>query len=152
MMTTMRGGRDEEREAAYTAAFQELFPRAVRLAARILGDRSAAEDVAAEAMTRAYSAWDRIGSAPAYRTGWTLRVATNLAIDVVRRRERASDLSGLSDDLDGGPFGVDGPGGDVRTSSPTSPRTWFCGSPSSRGCGSCRAGSGRRSRFGTWPG
>lgn len=111
MMTTMRGGQDEEREAAYTAAFQELFPRAVRLAARILGDRSAAEDVAAEAMTRAYSAWDRIGSAPAYRTGWTLRVATNLAIDVVRRRERASDLSGPSEDLAGGPFGVDGPGG-----------------------------------------
>lgn len=151
MMTTMRGGPDEEREAAYTAAFQELFPRALRLAARILG-ASAAEDVAAEAMTRAYSAWGQIGSAPAYRTGWTLRVATNLAIDVVRRRERASDLSGLSDDVDGGPLGVDGSGGGARTSSPTSPRSWSCGSPSSPGCGSCRPGSGRRSRCGTWPG
>lgn len=34
-------------------AFDELFPRAVRLASRLLGDRAAAEDVAAEAMARA---------------------------------------------------------------------------------------------------
>ncbi|MQA85454.1 MAG: hypothetical protein GEV03_12710 [Streptosporangiales bacterium] len=50
----------------FTTAFQDLYPRAVRLAQRIVGDRAAAEDVAAEAMTRAFSNWT--GSATRSRT------------------------------------------------------------------------------------
>lgn len=73
------------RDDSFEAAFDELFPRAVRLASRLLGDRAAAEDVAAEALARAYARWSKIGSLP-YRDGWVLKVATNLSIDRLRRR------------------------------------------------------------------
>ena len=69
----------------FDEAFDELFPRAVRLGTRLLGDRSAAEDVAAEALARAYARWSKVGGLP-YRDGWVLKVATNLAIDRLRRR------------------------------------------------------------------
>jgi RNA polymerase sigma factor (sigma-70 family) len=72
-------------DSSFEAAFDELFPRAVRLANRLLGDRAAAEDVAAEALARAYARWSRVGGLP-YRDGWVLKVATNLAIDRLRRR------------------------------------------------------------------
>ena len=69
----------------FDEAFDELFPRAVRLGTRLLGDRSAAEDVAAEALARAYARWSKVGGL-SYRDGWVLKVATNLAIDRLRRR------------------------------------------------------------------
>jgi RNA polymerase sigma-70 factor (ECF subfamily) len=72
-------------DGSFEAAFDELFPRAVRLAARVLGDRAAAEDVAAEALARAYARWPKVGGLP-YRDGWVLKVATNLSIDRLRRR------------------------------------------------------------------
>ena len=68
-------------------AFDELFPRAFRLARGILGDAAAAEDVAAEALARAYARWARVADLP-WRDGWVLRVAANLAIDAVRRGRR----------------------------------------------------------------
>ena len=69
----------------FEAAYRDLFPRVARIAFRLLGNRTAAEDVAAETLARAYAHWSRIGSAP-YRDGWVLRVGTNLAIDTARRR------------------------------------------------------------------
>ena len=72
-------------EGSFEAAFDELFPRAVRLAHRLLGDRAAAEDVAAEALARAYARWPKVSGLP-YRDGWVLKVATNLSIDRLRRR------------------------------------------------------------------
>jgi RNA polymerase sigma-70 factor (ECF subfamily) len=70
---------------AFAAAFDHLYPAAVRLAMRIVGDQSAAEDVAAEALTRAYANWPKVARLP-YRDAWVLRVTGNLAIDTVRRR------------------------------------------------------------------
>ena len=75
---------------SFEEAFDDLFPRAERLAYQILGNRAAAEDVAAEALARTYSHWRRIGKLP-HRDGWVLRVATNLAIDEVRRRRPEPD-------------------------------------------------------------
>jgi RNA polymerase sigma factor (sigma-70 family) len=69
----------------FEAAYRELFNRAAGVAYRLLGDAGAAEDVAAEALARAYAHWPRIRTLP-YRDGWVLRVASNLAIDVSRRR------------------------------------------------------------------
>ncbi|MBA3653557.1 MAG: sigma-70 family RNA polymerase sigma factor [Actinobacteria bacterium] len=73
--------RSEEFEVVYL----ELFPRAAALAYRLLGNRTAAEDVAAEALARAYARWPKVSKLP-YRDGWILRVATNLAIDAARKR------------------------------------------------------------------
>jgi RNA polymerase sigma-70 factor (sigma-E family) len=72
-------------DEGFEEAFDELFPRAVRLAHRLLGDRAAAEDVAAEAMARAYARWPKVSGLP-HRDGWLLKVTTNLAIDRLRRR------------------------------------------------------------------
>lgn len=69
----------------FDEAFDDLFPRAVQLAHRLLGDRAAAEDVAAEALARAYARWPKVGALP-HRDGWLLKVTTNLAIDRLRRR------------------------------------------------------------------
>lgn len=69
----------------FEAAYGALFPRAAKIAYGLLRNRVAAEDVAAEALARAYADWSRIASL-SYRDGWVLRVATNLAIDAARRR------------------------------------------------------------------
>lgn len=73
--------------AEFDAEFPELFLAAFRLANRMLGDRAAAEDVAADALTIALVRWRRVGGLP-YRTAWVLRVTGNLALKVARRRDR----------------------------------------------------------------
>jgi RNA polymerase sigma-70 factor (sigma-E family) len=84
------GGRSE-RDRDFEEFFDKLFPRAQALALRIVGNRGAAEDVAAEALTRAYVRWPRLRGL-SYRDGWVLRVASNLAIDAIRRRPVAVSL------------------------------------------------------------
>jgi RNA polymerase sigma factor (sigma-70 family) len=81
-------------EAALTRSgapsFEDAFPRlyadAYRVGYRLLGERSEAEDVAQEACARAYSRW---GSVQDHATAWCVRVAGNLALDVLRARARA---------------------------------------------------------------
>ncbi|MGH9125955.1 MAG: sigma-70 family RNA polymerase sigma factor, partial [Acidimicrobiales bacterium] len=90
----MMGGRQDD---SFEEAYRELFLRAARVAYRVLGDRAAAEDVAAEALARAYAHWPRISDL-SYRDGWVLRVASNLAIDATRRRPLAAAMA--SDPLD----------------------------------------------------
>jgi RNA polymerase sigma factor (sigma-70 family) len=80
-MVGVGGGEDNGFEAVY----RELFPRAATLAYRLLGERAAAEDVAAEALARTFAHWPKVSKLP-HRDGWVLRVATNLAIDATRRR------------------------------------------------------------------
>ena len=70
----------------FEGAFRDLFPKAVRLAYRILGERSASEDVAAEALARAYASWRKLRDVP-HLEAWVMRVATNLALDLVKRRK-----------------------------------------------------------------
>jgi RNA polymerase sigma-70 factor (ECF subfamily) len=83
-------------EGDFEAAYRELFPRAATLAYRLLGERAAAEDVAAEALARAYAHWRKVSALP-HRDGWVLRVASNLAIDAVRRRP---PVAAIQDPLD----------------------------------------------------
>ena len=75
-------------DPGFDAAFDELFPRAYRLAYRLLGQVEAAEDVAAEALARAFARWSKIAHLE-HREAWVLRVTTNLAIDILRRRPPA---------------------------------------------------------------
>lgn len=65
--------------------YPRLYARAYRVAFRILGSRAEAEDAAAESCARAYASWWRVSG---YADAWVSRVASNLAIDVVRRRDR----------------------------------------------------------------
>lgn len=75
----------------FEAAFDRLFGRAELLAQRIVGNRAEAEDVAAEALARAYAHWSKISALP-YLDAWVLRVTGNLAVDSVRRRTRRAPV------------------------------------------------------------
>ena len=77
---------EAKRDEGFDAAFAVLFPRAFRLSYRLLGDRAAAEDAAAEAMARTFADWKRVSELP-YREAWVLRVAANLSLDQIRRRK-----------------------------------------------------------------
>jgi RNA polymerase sigma-70 factor (sigma-E family) len=70
--------------------FEEVFPvlvrDAYRVAYRLLGDRSEAEDVAQEACARAYSRWSSVHD---HAEAWCVRVASNLALDRLRSRSRS---------------------------------------------------------------
>ncbi len=67
----------------FESEFVGLFVRAQRCARRILGDREAAEDVAAETMARAFAHWSTISS---YAPAWVTRVSINVATDLLRRK------------------------------------------------------------------
>ncbi len=70
---------------SFELAFDGLYRLAVRVAFRILGDRGDAEDVAQETLARAVLRWSRLHEHP---EGWVTRVASNLAIDRQRKRQR----------------------------------------------------------------
>lgn len=82
----MRTNRDAEALSDFDSRFRELYPRSVALAMRMLGNRAAAEDVAAETMARALLRWNKLD--PERVAGWVLRVTANQAIDLMRRKGR----------------------------------------------------------------
>lgn len=73
---TMTGGTFDER-------FDALSAIAYRVAYRLLGDRGEAEEVAQEALARAYARWRKVAD---YDKPWVARVALNLALGRTRRR------------------------------------------------------------------
>ena len=72
-------------EDGYDDFFLTLLPGVNRVALRLVGDLPTAEDVVAEAFARAFASWGRV-SRLSYRDAWLMRVATNLALDAVKRR------------------------------------------------------------------
>ena len=66
----------------FEEAFDGLYRIAYRVAFRLLGSRPAAEDIAQEALARAYVRWHRMGD---YAEAWVARVSANLALDSLRR-------------------------------------------------------------------
>ncbi len=64
--------------------FRRVLPRAVKVARRILGNETRAEDAAAEALARAHASWHKLGS-KTYCEAWILRVTANVAVDMSRR-------------------------------------------------------------------
>lgn len=74
----------------FEQAFDELRQRCTRLAYRVLGDADTAQEVAGEALARAYEHWEILADDPSHHAAWTLRVTRNLAIDRLRRRARTA--------------------------------------------------------------
>jgi RNA polymerase sigma factor (sigma-70 family) len=91
MGAMMRANRDGVEVAPddFDARFRELYPRAVSLGVRMLGNRAAAEDIAAETMARALLRWNKLDHDRV--AGWVLRVTANQAIDLMRRKGRTLD-------------------------------------------------------------
>lgn len=87
-----RGRNGPHGDLVVTEEFEDAFPalylRARRVAARILKDWGEAEEAAAEALVRTLAAWKRVGALP-YRDAWVLSVTANVAVDMIRRRQRA---------------------------------------------------------------
>lgn len=85
-----------------------LLPRAFRHAARVLGNRSDAEDVAQDAMLRLWRAaakWHTDGAAKP--STWLHKVVANLCVDRLRKSGRSVELG--DDD-----FADDGPGPEAQ--------------------------------------
>lgn len=76
---------DEE----FSAAYRRLFDKSMRLAYRMLRDATLSEDIAAEALARAYSRWSVVRRLD-QPDAWVMRVTVNLAIDHTRRNKLAT--------------------------------------------------------------
>jgi RNA polymerase sigma-70 factor, ECF subfamily len=70
---------------AFDAIVTRHGPFALRVAARIIGDPAAAEDVVQEAMVRAWSQAGQFDPQRARFTTWLYRIVVNLCIDQRRR-------------------------------------------------------------------
>src|SRR5947208_1326547 len=75
----------DRRRSEFEDLFIVGFDTCCTSAHRICGDRAVAEELAAEAFTRAWVRWPwlRLQGSP---MGWVVRVTTNLALDQARRR------------------------------------------------------------------
>lgn len=86
-------------------AFDEIVSRhglfALRVAARIIPDRAAAEDIVQEAMVRAWNKSDRFDPGRSRFRTWLYRIVVNLCIDQ-RRRVAPEPLSETFDAVDPG--------------------------------------------------
>lgn len=71
----------------FDEAFPAIYRGALAAAQRVLHDEHAADDIAVEACYRATRHWSDIAD---YARPWTVRVATNLAIDATRRSRRTA--------------------------------------------------------------
>ncbi|MCB4824091.1 sigma-70 family RNA polymerase sigma factor [Roseicella aerolata] len=75
--------------AAFAVLVERHGERALRIALRVLGDPAEAEEVAQEALLRAWQAAGRFDPSRAQVTTWLHRIVLNLAIDRTRRRASA---------------------------------------------------------------
>ena len=87
-----KGGADP----SFVSVFPDLLRAAFRVAYRILGTTSPAEEVAAEALARAYANWSKVRSLTR-PDAWVVRVAGNLAIDTIRRRRPPLEPTAAAD-------------------------------------------------------
>jgi RNA polymerase sigma-70 factor, ECF subfamily len=87
------------RAEEFAELYERTFPRVYAYVASLLRDRSAAEDVTAQAFERAYR------KRRSYRPGrgsveaWLFGIARNAALDELRRRKRRAGLEGDPKDL-----------------------------------------------------
>lgn len=77
----------DDRRTEFEQAYDAMRLSAYRAAYRLLGQRTVAEDVAGEALARAYARWPSVST---HAEAWVVTVATNLALDMARQRARAA--------------------------------------------------------------
>jgi RNA polymerase sigma factor (sigma-70 family) len=75
-------------------AFPALYRRAYQAAFRLTGDRTASEDLAQEALTRAYARWSQLDER---REGWVVTTVVRLAIGRWRKDLRRGEPAGRVD-------------------------------------------------------
>jgi RNA polymerase sigma-70 factor (ECF subfamily) len=85
--------------AAFGQLVDEYKDKIYNYVARMLNDPYEAEDVTQEAFLRAYRSLPRFRGASSFHT-WLYRIASNLAIDVVRKRKRQEPTFSLDEPLE----------------------------------------------------
>lgn len=88
-------GKRDKREAFERQA-EKVFPSVFGTALRLTRSREDAEDLAQEAIVRAYDAYDRFDGLNF--KAWMLRIVTNLYINRYRQRQRGPQLGSLDDE------------------------------------------------------
>jgi RNA polymerase sigma-70 factor (ECF subfamily) len=84
----------------FAELYRQAFPRVYAYVASLLSDRSAAEDVTAQAFERAYRKRRSYRPARGTMEAWLFGIARNAALDELRRRKRGAALE--SDPADEG--------------------------------------------------
>ncbi len=77
---------------SFEALYRRTFPRVYAYVASLLRDRSAAEDVTAQAFERAYRKRRSFRSSRGSQEAWLFGIARNAALDELRRRGRRASL------------------------------------------------------------
>src|SRR5579871_3409817 len=90
------GAASGQREAFERQA-ERAFPSVFGTALRLTRSREEAEDLAQEAIVRAYEAFERFDGTNF--KAWMLRIVTNLYINKYRSRQRGPQLNSLDDEL-----------------------------------------------------
>lgn len=88
-------GKRDSREAFEKQA-EKVFPSVFGTALRLTRSREDAEDLAQEAIVRAYEAYDRFDGANF--KAWLLRIVTNLYINRYRQRQRGPQFASIDDE------------------------------------------------------
>jgi RNA polymerase sigma-70 factor (ECF subfamily) len=79
--------------------YRDTFPRVYSYVASLLRDRSAAEDVTAQAFERAYRKRSGFSSRRGSPEAWLFGIARNAALDELRRRKRRARLESEPEDV-----------------------------------------------------
>ena len=93
----VRAGTDAD---TFAALYQRTFPRVYAYVMSMLRDRSAAEDVTAQAFERAYRKRGTYRARRGSPEAWLFGIARNAALDELRRRGRQAGLEGEPPDRD----------------------------------------------------
>jgi RNA polymerase sigma-70 factor (ECF subfamily) len=91
MLIGRRNARD-----AFERQAEKVFPSVFGTALRLTKSREDAEDLAQEAIVRAYDAFDRFDGSNF--KAWMLRIVTNLYINKYRQRQRGPQIASIEDD------------------------------------------------------
>jgi RNA polymerase sigma-70 factor, ECF subfamily len=112
-MEGREAARAAEAEDAFRGLVEEHSRMVFRLAYRLTGNEQDAEDVVQEAFLKAYSNFSRFDSRASFAT-WIHRIASNCAIDLLRRKSRRMGWGGSDGALDAEDLASRTPGPDSR--------------------------------------
>jgi RNA polymerase sigma-70 factor (ECF subfamily) len=84
---------------SFASLYARTFPKVYGYVASLLRDRSAAEDVTAQAFERAYRKRRSYRPSRGTPEAWIFGIARNAALDELRRRKRRADLETDPEDL-----------------------------------------------------
>src|SRR4051794_9291831 len=91
----------EEQVDDFDALYRRAFPRVYAYVASLLRDRSAAEEVTAQAFERAYRKRSTYRPGRGTAEAWLFGIARHAALDELRRLKRRATLEGDPEDIHG---------------------------------------------------